>query len=203
MAGADHPTTRLEALRGGSPYTPRRMAAVLPPNAVCAARTGRAMWRSTEDSRTPPYVLAGRRREPGGFTLVELCIAMVIICLMVTLAVPTFRRSIEQARADVASANLRTIWSAQRVYWLENRRFASSLSDLRALDLVDVAIADSPNNPKAVYVYRISSADASTFAAGALRSASRVWAGQIQIDQQGTLSGTIVSTHGDVVTPTQ
>jgi prepilin-type N-terminal cleavage/methylation domain-containing protein len=161
------------------------------------------MWRCTEDLRTPPYVLAGRRREPGGFTLVELCIAMVIICLMVTLAVPTFRRSIEQARADVASANLRTIWSAQRVYWLENRRFASSLSDLRALDLVDVAIADSANNPTAVYVYRISSADASTFTAGALRSASRVWAGQVQIDQQGTLSGTIVSTHGDVVTPTQ
>jgi prepilin-type N-terminal cleavage/methylation domain-containing protein len=138
-----------------------------------------------------------------GFTLVELCIAMVIICLMVTLAVPTFRRSVEQARADVASANLRTIWSAQRVYWLENRRFASSLSDLRALDLVDVAIADSANNPKAVYIYRISSADASTFTAGALRNASGVWAGQIQIDQQGTLSGIIVGTRGDVVTPTQ
>jgi len=201
MTGADHPTTRLEALRGGSLYPPRRMAAILPPNAVCAAaaETRRAMWRCTEDSRTDKR----RRREPGGFTLVELCIAMVIICLLVTLAAPTFRRAIEQARADVASANLRTIWSAQRVYWLENRRFASSLSDLRALDLVDVAIADSVNNPKAVYVYCISSADASAFTGGALRNASSVWAGQIQIDQQGTLSGTIVSTRGDVVTPTQ
>ena len=200
MPGADHPATRLEAWRGGSPFPPRRMAAILTPNAVRAAgaQTRPAMGRCTQDSGRKT-----RRREPGGFTLVELCIAMVIICLMVTLAVPTFRRSIEQARADVASANLRTLWSAQRVYWLENRRFASSLSDLRALDLVDVAIADSPNNPKAVYVYRISSADASAFTGGALRNASSVWAGQIQIDQQGTLSGTIVSTHGDVVTPTQ
>jgi prepilin-type N-terminal cleavage/methylation domain-containing protein len=200
MGGADYPATRLEAWRGASPYPPRRMAATLTPSAVRAAgaQTRPAMGRWTEDSGRKT-----RRREPGGFTLVELCIAMVIICLMVTLAVPTFRRSIEQARADVASANLRTLWSAQRIYWLENRRFASSLSDLRALDLVDVAIADSASNPAAVYVYSISGADASTFTAGALRNASGVWAGQIQINQQGTLSGVIVSTRGDVVTPTQ
>jgi len=200
MTGADHPTTRREAWRGGSLYPPRRMAAILPPHAACeaGAETRRAMWRCAENSGRQR-----RCRSPGGFTLVELCIAMVIICIMATLAVPIFRRSIEQARADVASANLRTLWSAQRVYWLENRHFASSLSDLRALDLIDVAVADSASNPNAVYVYRISSADASTFTAGALRNASSVWAGEIQIGQQGTLSGTIVSTHGDVVTPTQ
>jgi prepilin-type N-terminal cleavage/methylation domain-containing protein len=139
-----------------------------------------------------------------GFTLVELCIAMTIICLMVVLAVPMFRSAIEQARADVASVNLKTIWSAERVYWLDNHRYATRLSDLRSLDLVDGPIADSASNGKALYVYRISSADASGFVAGALRSASGVWVGEIQINQDGHVTGTIVNGHsGDVVTPLQ
>jgi type II secretory pathway pseudopilin PulG len=144
-----------------------------------------------------------RRRRSGAFTLVELCIAMVIICLMVTLAVPTFRLAVEQARADVASANLKTLWSAQRIYWLENRRFTSTLADLSALDLLDASIANSASNPKAVYIYRISSASDSTFTAGALRNAGGVWAGEIQVDQDANITGTVVSSHGDVVTPTQ
>ena len=150
---------------------------------------------------TAGSVSIDRLRKRGGFTLVELTIAMVIICLMVVLAVPTFRRAIEQARADVAAANLKTIWSAQRVYWLDNRRFASQLSDLRSQDLIDGPIADSVGDPKAVYVYRISSADSSVFVAGALRNASGVWSGQVQIDQEGKLTGTIISRQGDVVIP--
>ena len=143
-----------------------------------------------------------RPRGTAAFTLVELCITMTIICLMVVLAVPIFRTAIEQARADVAAANLKTIWSAQRVYWLDNRCFTSNLSDLKALNLIDPAIADSAGNPTAVYIYRISSADSSTFMAGALRNASGVWSGQVQIDQDGKISGTIINLHGDIVTPT-
>jgi prepilin-type N-terminal cleavage/methylation domain-containing protein len=151
---------------------------------------------------TAGFNFIGHRRRRRGFTLIELCVAMTIICLMVVLAMPTFRRAVEQARADVASANLKTIWSAQRVYWLDHHRFAGSLSDLRALDLIDGPIADSAGNNKSVYVYTISSATASTFLAGALRNASGVWSGQIQLNQEGALSGTIISNKGDVVTPT-
>ena len=142
-----------------------------------------------------------RRRRQGGFTLVELCITLVIVCLMTVMAMPTFRKAIEQARVDVASANLRTIWAAQRVYWLEQRRYASTLSDLRSMDLIDAAVAASGSNPKAVYAYRISSADASTFVAAALRNGSAVWSGQLQINQEGTVSGAVSGTHGDVLTP--
>jgi prepilin-type N-terminal cleavage/methylation domain-containing protein len=147
-----------------------------------------------------------QRNEPntgrGGFTLVELCITMTILCLMVVMAVPIFRTAIEQARADVAAANLKVIWSAERAYWLDNHRFAGSLADLRALDLVDPAVADSASNPKSVYIYRISCADDSAFVAGALRNAAGVWVGEVQINQDGRISGTILNPHGDVVTPT-
>jgi prepilin-type N-terminal cleavage/methylation domain-containing protein len=137
-----------------------------------------------------------------GFTLVELCISMTIICLMAVLAVPIFRTAVEQARADMAAANLKSVWSAQRVYWLDHRCFAGSLADLRALDLIDPAVADSVSLPKAPYIYTISTADASTFTAGALRNASGVWSGQVRINQDGQITGTVINQHGDVIVPT-
>jgi type IV pilus assembly protein PilE len=142
-------------------------------------------------------------RPQAGFTLVELCIVMVIVCLLVTMAVPTFRKAVEQARMDAASAGLRTVWSAQRVYWLENRRFAASLADLQAMDLVDASVAASGANPAATFVYAIPSADASHFLATATRTGSRVWSGGLQVDQDGAVTGSVADGHGLVLTPTQ
>ena len=138
-----------------------------------------------------------------GFTLVELCIVMVIICLLVTMAVPTFRKAIEQARMDAASAGLRTVWSAQRVYWLENRRFAAGLADLQAMDLLDASVAASGSNPAATFVFGMPSADASHFLATATRTGSRVWSGGLQVDQEGAVTGSVADGHGVVLTPTQ
>ncbi len=39
--------------------------------------------------------------------------------------------------------------------------------------------------------------------AGAMRNASGVWSGQVQIDQDGKISGTIISLRGDAVVPAQ
>ena len=139
----------------------------------------------------------------GGFTLIEVSIVMTIICLLVTLAIPTFRRAIEQARLDTAGANLHMIWSAQRLYWLENRSFSPALADLKGMDLVDAAIADNSGNPKAIYVYQITQSSASGFEARALRQAGGIWTGQIQINQDGSLAGAVASTDGQVLCPTQ
>ncbi|MCE5325304.1 MAG: PilZ domain-containing protein [Planctomycetaceae bacterium] len=136
------------------------------------------------------------------FTMVELCIAMVIICIMTTMAVPIFRRSIEQARVDGAAANLKTVWSAQRLYWLEYRTFAPRLLDLQGQDLLAASVAQSINNADAVYVYDVVGADATSFVVRASRNGSRVWSGQLIIDQSGTISG-IVSSGQTVLTPTQ
>ena len=153
----------------------------------------------------PPTRQRAKAQGPkGGFTLVELSIAMVIICLMMTLAAPIFMRSIEQSRMDATVANLKVLWAAQRAYWLEERRFSPELSCLQSMDLVDAAIAGSVNNPKAVYVYDIYTADESQFICRALRNASTVWSGEIRIDQEGTVSGAITSSRdGSVLTPTQ
>ncbi|MCJ7543851.1 MAG: prepilin-type N-terminal cleavage/methylation domain-containing protein [Phycisphaerae bacterium] len=137
----------------------------------------------------------------GGFTLMELSIAMVIICLMMTLAAPIFTRAIECSRMDAAVANLKILWAAQRAYWLEERYFAPDLSNLQSMDLVDSAIVQTANDPSAVYVYEAVSANESEFVCRATRHNSTVWSGQILIDEEGTISGTITSTDGSVLTP--
>ena len=67
---------------------------------------------------------AGRR----GYSLVEMIVAVIVAGVLLSIGVPRFQRSLEQSRADVAGANLRAIWSAQRLYWLQNRAFAADLN---------------------------------------------------------------------------
>ena len=56
----------------------------------------------------------------------------IIMGVMIGLAMPRFSRSLESARADVAGANLRAIWTAERIYWLDNRTYTADLDLLRA-----------------------------------------------------------------------
>jgi len=128
-----------------------------------------------------------RRR---GFSLVELMLVLTVMCIVVSMAAPSFRRSVEQSQADIAGANLRAIWTAQRIYWLEYRTYTDDLSVLESLDLLDPTIVSATDR----YVYTIPSADDSTFIASATRSGSVRWAGQLTIDQDGEISGVIQAT---------
>ena len=65
-----------------------------------------------------------------GYTLVEMMIVLVVMSVMISLALPRFSRSLESARADVAGANLRAIWTAERIYWLDNRTYTANLNVL-------------------------------------------------------------------------
>ena len=61
---------------------------------------------------------AHRRRprgsEPRGHTLIEAIVTLAIMGVLATLGIPRFHASLEQSRANVAGASLRSIWSAQR-----------------------------------------------------------------------------------------
>jgi type II secretory pathway pseudopilin PulG len=135
---------------------------------------------------------AGRRDRSGaarrGYTLVEAFVALVIMCVLISMGMPRFQISLEKARANVAGANLRSIWSAQRLYWLENRAYAPDLPTLQSANLID------PSLPAATapYAYQMSvSSDGSTFTATATRSGTTSWAGSFTIAADGSFSGTI------------
>ena len=157
-------------------------------------------YESFEDymNRHAGAARAGLRR---GFTLVEVCIAMTVICVLVTMAIPLYTRAVEHARVDVASAKLRTVWSAERVYWLEHRTFATSLMDLQAMDLLDPSLAESQSSPSAVFVYQVVTADADSFLARAVRNGSGSWVGQLQITESGSVTGSITGPGGQVIIP--
>ena len=136
-----------------------------------------------------------------GYTLVEVCIAMVIICILASMAAPIYTKAVEQARLDSAAGNLKTIWSAQRAYWLKYHTFAADLTTLENEDLVSSALAATEGQSNAVYVYGIESASASAFAASATRNGSSTWGGEIQIDESGAVSGEINGSDSTVLSP--
>jgi prepilin-type N-terminal cleavage/methylation domain-containing protein len=130
-----------------------------------------------------------------GYSLVEVLIAAVIMCVLVAMGVPRFQQSLEQSRANVAWGSLRSIWSAQRLYWLENRTYAPDLPTLQSwipvgssLGLTDPSLTTTT----APYTYQMTvSSDGSSFTATATRSGPTSWSGSFTIDASGDFSGSV------------
>lgn len=133
---------------------------------------------------TPDRLLPGRSR---GHSLVEMIVAMTVMGVMVSIGVPRFQRSLEQSRADLAGANLRAVWSAQRLYWLENRTYAPNLETLVNTKLLDPALIAS----NTTYSYQVADSSDSGFTATATRIGNTSWTGSLTIIEDGTLSGSI------------
>jgi prepilin-type N-terminal cleavage/methylation domain-containing protein len=134
---------------------------------------------------------------PRGWSLLEVMIAMTVMGILFALATPSFERSLQQSRADIAGANLRAIWSAERLYWLEYRTYAADLSTLESLGLVDPTIVSATT----VYVYAIQSAGSNAFTAAATRTGSGRWSGEFAIDEAGAVSGVLQATGEADIAP--
>jgi prepilin-type N-terminal cleavage/methylation domain-containing protein len=132
-----------------------------------------------------------------GLTIIEVITVISIIGVLLAAAAPSFIRTMEQAHADLAGANLRAIWSAQRYYWLENRTYAATLAELQAADLLDSAVVAGTSR----YGFAIDSADAVSFTASATRTGSTRWSGSFFMDEAGLLTGTVGAAGGPDVVP--
>jgi prepilin-type N-terminal cleavage/methylation domain-containing protein len=119
-------------------------------------------------------------------TLLEIMVVLTVIGILISFSVPTYQRAIEQSRADIAAANLRAVWSAQRLYWLENHCYTGDLGLLRGMGLLDPTITLSASG----YSYSATAAK-DTFSAIAARTGSSRWNGKFEIDQTGAISGAI------------
>jgi prepilin-type N-terminal cleavage/methylation domain-containing protein len=154
--------------------------------------------RSTQQSTDRCHASRATRR---GFTLVELVVVLTIIGVMVAMAVPRFGRAVEQSRADFAAANLRAIWAAERLYWLENHAYTDKLTNESPKGLVDLGLLDpSIVSTTGDYTYSLTSADANTFQAVATRAGHTSWSGSFTISETGMIEGS-VSAGGTAITP--
>lgn len=114
---------------------------------------------------------------------------LTLMGVMIAMAAPSFRRAVEVARADIAVANLRAVWAAQRVYWIANRTYAPDLPTLVSLDLVSPELTAS-GWP---YRYAVYPAGDSSFTVTAQRSAPGTYSGQFAIDETGAITGAVTT----------
>ena len=94
---------------------------------------------------------------PRGFSLIEIMIVVVIIGILATLGYPRLQRYLVSSRQTEAKTNMMAIYSAQKIYYASNQKYADSLNQLG----VEVAAGD-----EALYTYSLE-ADDNSFTATA------------------------------------
>lgn len=187
-----HPTSRPPGVNRSQPSVARFTAARR--GARAATSHGDPRARSA-GSRFDEY---GPIRRRAGLTLIEVLAALTVISILLAASVPSAIRTMEQSHADLAGAELKAIWNAQRFYWLNHREYAPDLGTLASAGLLDPALTSANRR----YRLAVAAASATAFAATATRSGSLVWSGQLAIDETGTMTGGVQKTGADyVLTP--
>ena len=106
--------------------------------------TGRSIWdlgsgiadfvglptRSRRDAPTPFRVPRSAFRIQKGFSLLELMIAMFILIILLSVAFPTFQRSVQHARETVLKENLWQMRRAIDQYTSDKGRLPKSLEEM-------------------------------------------------------------------------
>jgi general secretion pathway protein G len=83
------------------------------------------------------------RRKILGFTMLEMMIVMAIIAILLSIAIPTYSRSILAARERALRADLTSLRQAIWKYTLDKQTGPQSLDDLRAAGYIS-KIPDDP-----------------------------------------------------------
>jgi prepilin-type N-terminal cleavage/methylation domain-containing protein len=136
-------------------------------------------------------------RSTAGYTLPELVMVVVIIGVFVFSLTGSHALASEQARVDQAAGAMHSVWVAQRLYKLEHQTFASALQTLADSRYLENGL-DELTEP---FTYEIVTADSDEFTVQCVRSGSNVWFGNMNLNHNGLMWGSILG-GGKNVSPT-
>lgn len=106
------------------------------------------------------------RRMRSGFSLIELMVVMTIIAILVTIALPRYRGSVEHAQLVALKGNLRVMREAIDRYHDDKARFPASLQSLVDEHYLDALPVDPVTGSAQTWVPAEASEDAEGGVAG-------------------------------------
>ena len=74
-------------------------------------------------------LIARRRDEEEGFTLIELMVVVLIIAILIAIAIPTFLGARKRAQDRAAQSNLRNALTAEKTVYTDNETFDNDLGN--------------------------------------------------------------------------
>lgn len=89
-----------------------------------------------------PKKFCGQKRM-GGFSLLELMIAMFILIILISVAIPTYQRSVQHARETVLHENLWQMRRAIDQFYADKGHLPKSIDDL----VTEKYLRDRPMDP--------------------------------------------------------
>ena len=124
--------------------------------------------------------MSRQRARTGGFTLLELLVVIMIVGILASVALPSFGKTIERTRVKDAQAILASVYSAERVYRLDQGGYGT------LNNLVTNRYVTDPNAGNAYWTFVISNVSGSTsntFTATANRSTGGYNGNTVTVDQ--------------------
>ncbi len=103
-----------------------------------------------------------------GFTLLELIVGVVIVGILASIALPNFSKSIEKTKVRDAQTTLSAIYSAEKIYRLDQNTYGT-LPNLVGSNYIS---DPDPSNSNSEWNFGVASA-VSTFTATATRTGGR------------------------------
>jgi type IV pilus assembly protein PilE len=102
------------------------------------------------------------KQKVDGFTLIEAMITAAVIALLATIAYPSYSRTMIKVRRSDAHESLMKAVALQEQYYVDNKRYATKMSELGYLDKAG-SPTDAPLSREGNYTITVSASTATTF----------------------------------------
>ncbi len=146
----------------------------------CHGHLARAFPRHGRDARA-----TRRRAWRSGFSLLEMMVVLLVVGILVAIAAPSYQRAMDQSRTDIAAANLRAIWAAQRIYWLEYQVYTDKAT-LESAGILDPKIESDPTFDVQRCLLRPTASGAHFQAKAFPNTNHATWQGYYLLDETGS-----------------